>query len=95
MSTSPSPLPLSAVVTRLRAAGCVFAEDEAELILSTAASPADLTAMVSMGPSAHHITPQALAARIRSLPSRFTVTIDLRIRVFQRPGDRSRRDEGD
>lgn len=46
MSTSPSALPLSAIVTTLRAAGCVFAEDEAELILSTAASPADLTAMV-------------------------------------------------
>ncbi len=35
---------------------------------------ADLTALVSMGPSARHITPQALAARIRSLPCPFTVT---------------------
>jgi 23S rRNA (guanine745-N1)-methyltransferase len=47
---------------------------------------ADLTALVSMGPSARHITPQALAARISSLPSPFTVTVDLRIWVFQRPG---------
>ena len=46
---------------------------------------ADLTALVSMGPSARHITPQALAARISSLPSPFTVTVDLQIRVFQRP----------
>jgi 23S rRNA (guanine745-N1)-methyltransferase len=45
---------------------------------------ADLTALVSMGPSARHITPQSLAARVRSLPSPFTVTVDLRIRVFQR-----------
>jgi hypothetical protein len=30
------------------------------------------------------ITPQALAARIRSLPSPFTVTVDLQIRVLQR-----------
>jgi hypothetical protein len=45
---------------------------------------ADLTALVSMGPSARHITPQALAARIRSLPSPFTVTVDLQIRVLQR-----------
>jgi 23S rRNA (guanine745-N1)-methyltransferase len=45
---------------------------------------ADLTALVSMGPSARHIAPQALAARVRSLPSPFTVTVDLRIRVFQR-----------
>ena len=45
---------------------------------------ADLTTLVSMGPSARHITPQALAARIRSLPSPFTVTVDLQIRVLQR-----------
>ncbi|GAA3138913.1 putative protein N(5)-glutamine methyltransferase [Planomonospora alba] len=44
--TSPSSLPLSAVVTRLRAAGCVFAEDEAHLIVTTARTPADLAAMV-------------------------------------------------
>ena len=34
------------VVTALRSAGCVFAEDEARLILSTARTPAELTAMV-------------------------------------------------
>ncbi|MCX4911097.1 putative protein N(5)-glutamine methyltransferase [Streptomyces sp. NBC_00878] len=34
------------VVTVLRSAGCVFAEDEARLILSTARTPAELTAMV-------------------------------------------------
>lgn len=47
---------------------------------------ADLTALVSSGPSARHITPPALAARISALPSPFTVTVDLQIRVFQRPG---------
>jgi 23S rRNA (guanine745-N1)-methyltransferase len=47
---------------------------------------ADLTALVSMGPSARHITPQALATRISFLPSLFTVTVDLEIRVFQRRG---------
>ncbi|MFH8573296.1 putative protein N(5)-glutamine methyltransferase [Streptomyces sp. NPDC017993] len=50
MSTYPSPLPptlsRSTVVTTLRSAGCVFAEDEAELLLSTARTPADLAAMV-------------------------------------------------
>lgn len=35
-----------AIVARLRAAGCVFAEDEAELLIAAATSPADLTAMV-------------------------------------------------
>jgi release factor glutamine methyltransferase len=42
----PTPLSESAVVTRLRAAGCVFAEDEARLLVSTARTPADLAAMV-------------------------------------------------
>ncbi|ETK37854.1 putative protein N(5)-glutamine methyltransferase [Microbispora sp. ATCC PTA-5024] len=46
MSLSPSPRPLTAVVDRLRAAGCVFAEDEAELIVSTARTPDDVAAMV-------------------------------------------------
>ncbi|MDX3646421.1 putative protein N(5)-glutamine methyltransferase, partial [Streptomyces sp. MB09-02B] len=39
-------LPLTSVVTALRAAGCVFAEDEAELILSTARTPDEAAAMV-------------------------------------------------
>ena len=51
---------------------------------------ADLTTLVSMGPSARHISPQALAARIRPLPSPFTVTVDLQIRVFQRPRELAR-----
>ena len=36
----------SAVVTRLRTAGCVFAEDEARLLISAARTPAELAAMV-------------------------------------------------
>ena len=34
------------VVARLRAAGCVFAEDEAELLVAAAATPAELAALV-------------------------------------------------
>lgn len=34
------------IVSRLRSAGCVFAEDEAELLISSASSPAELAAMV-------------------------------------------------
>lgn len=41
------PLPVhSAVVERLRAAGCVFAEDEADLLLAAASDPEQLDAMV-------------------------------------------------
>src|SRR6202008_377669 len=36
----------SDIVARLRAAGCVFAEDEARLLISEARTPAELTAMV-------------------------------------------------
>jgi release factor glutamine methyltransferase len=43
----PSPDLLPLVATELRAAGCVFAEDEARLLLSTARTPNDLAALVS------------------------------------------------
>ena len=38
--------PTGFVVAALRAAGCVFAEDEARLLLAAAATPAELTALV-------------------------------------------------
>jgi len=38
--------PSESVVRRLRAAGCVFAEDEAQLLIAASPSPADLVAMV-------------------------------------------------
>src|SRR6202035_4676249 len=46
MSAPPSPPSRSAIASRLRAAGCVFAEDEAQLLISTARTPAGLAAMV-------------------------------------------------
>ena len=46
MSASPAPGPPSAIVTRLRAAGCVFAEDEARLLSSAARTTAELDVMV-------------------------------------------------
>ena len=45
---------------------------------------AALTALVTMGPSARHITQEALAARIHALPRPVVVTVDLQIRVYQR-----------
>ena len=38
----------SAVVTRLRTAGCVFAEDEARLLVDAAATPAELADLVDL-----------------------------------------------
>jgi release factor glutamine methyltransferase len=45
MSAASSSNP-SAIVTRLRDAGCVFAEDEARLLVTAARTPAELDAMV-------------------------------------------------
>src|SRR5437763_4412118 len=48
MHTCPSPGGRhAAIVARLRAAGCVFAEDEARLLISAARTPADLDARVA------------------------------------------------
>ncbi|HEX4812949.1 MAG TPA: putative protein N(5)-glutamine methyltransferase [Nonomuraea sp.] len=46
MSVFPSRAPAPGLVARLRAAGCVFAEDEAELLTTAARTPDDLAAMV-------------------------------------------------
>ncbi|WP_232662853.1 putative protein N(5)-glutamine methyltransferase [Pseudonocardia sp. TRM90224] len=40
------PVPVDDVVVRLRVAGCVFAEEEAALLVEAASSPAELAAMV-------------------------------------------------
>jgi release factor glutamine methyltransferase len=46
MATPPAPGdPVPGTVARLRAAGCVFAEDEARLLVETARTPAELAAM--------------------------------------------------
>ncbi len=47
MPASPSPGPQPAIVARLRAAGCVFAEDEARLLGSAARTTAELDVMVA------------------------------------------------
>src|SRR6266705_2280308 len=46
MSASQSSCSSSVIVSRLRAAGCVFAEDEARLLISAARTATDLAAMV-------------------------------------------------
>jgi release factor glutamine methyltransferase len=46
MSASLPAQSLSAVAARLRSAGCVFAEDEARLLIAAAQTPAELTALV-------------------------------------------------
>lgn len=64
------------VVSRLRAAGCVFAEDEARLLLDAAAGPADLEAMVDSrvgGLPLEHVLGWAefLGARVAVAPGVF------------------------
>ncbi|MFF3557194.1 putative protein N(5)-glutamine methyltransferase [Streptomyces tsukubensis] len=73
LSSSPFSSPLRGtdpgpVVARLRAAGCVFAEDEAALLISAADSPARLDAMVGLrasGRPLEHIVGWAEFAGLR------------------------------
>lgn len=51
--TSVSPGDLTVIVARLRAAGCVFAEDEARLLAAAAPTAADLAAMVDRRVTGH------------------------------------------
>jgi release factor glutamine methyltransferase len=46
VTVTPSEVSRPAIAARLRAAGCVFAEDEADLLIAAAATPAELAAMV-------------------------------------------------
>ncbi|MFF0013856.1 putative protein N(5)-glutamine methyltransferase [Streptomyces sp. NPDC005374] len=52
-SLSPRFASADSVVTALRAAGCVFAEDEARLILTSARTPDELAAMVDLRVAGH------------------------------------------
>jgi 23S rRNA (guanine745-N1)-methyltransferase len=45
----------------------------------------DIAALVAMGPSARHITPEALTSRVRALPAPVAVTVDVQVRALQRP----------
>ncbi|MCH0539802.1 putative protein N(5)-glutamine methyltransferase [Streptomyces sp. MUM 203J] len=53
MPTLTSTTSFPGIVSVLRAAGCVFAEDEASLLTSTARTPAELAAMVSRRAAGH------------------------------------------
>ena len=45
---SPHPVAPAEVIERLRAAGCVFAEDEARLLVAAAGTPADLERLLAL-----------------------------------------------
>jgi 23S rRNA (guanine745-N1)-methyltransferase len=59
---------------------------EADVRFRLGLEHASLAALVAMGPSARHIAPETLTARIRAMPSPFMVTADVRVRAFRRPG---------
>src|SRR5450432_2320304 len=68
MSGSLSPGQRSAIVTRLRDAGCVFAEDEAHLLIEAAQTPAELAALVErrvIGEPLEHVLGWAEFAGLR------------------------------
>jgi release factor glutamine methyltransferase len=92
MSISESP-----VVSRLRAAGCVFAEDEARLLMSTARTPAELEAMVDQrvaGRPLEHVLGWAEFCGLRItvapgvfVPRRRTEFLVRQAAALVRPGD--------
>ncbi|MGI5202578.1 putative protein N(5)-glutamine methyltransferase [Spirillospora sp. CA-108201] len=63
-----APLTEPAIVSTLRAAGCVFAEDEARLIVSTARTPGEVAAMVerrAAGEPLEHVLGWAMFCGLR------------------------------
>ncbi|WP_326690809.1 MULTISPECIES: putative protein N(5)-glutamine methyltransferase [unclassified Streptomyces] len=53
MSLHPARVSKTELITQLRAAGCVFAEDEARLLFETARTPAELAAMTERRVAGH------------------------------------------
>ena len=53
MTVASQPPDLAGIVARLRAAGCVFAEDEAGLLVDAASTPTELAAMVDRRVAGH------------------------------------------
>jgi len=69
----------ASVVARLRAAGCVFAEDEAAVLLTTARSPAELDALVerrAAGEPLEQVVGWAEFAGLRSEVSRIFAVVE-------------------
>jgi release factor glutamine methyltransferase len=87
----------SAIVTRLRAAGCVFAEDEARLLIAAGRTPAELDAMVGQrvaGLPLEQVLGWAEFCGLRItvapgvfVPRRRTEFLVRRAMVLARPGD--------
>jgi release factor glutamine methyltransferase len=86
----------SAVITALRAAGCVFAEDEARLLIEAAGTPDELAAMLDRrvaGLPLEHVLGWAEFCGLRIavepgvfVPRRRTSFLALSARSFARPG---------
>ncbi|HVK23243.1 MAG TPA: putative protein N(5)-glutamine methyltransferase [Actinokineospora sp.] len=84
------------IVNTLRAAGCVFAEDEARLLVDTARTPADLAAMVDRRVAGHpleHVLGWAEFAGLRVavdpgvfVPRRRTEFLAAQAAAFAHPG---------
>jgi release factor glutamine methyltransferase len=91
------PAPEPGVVTRLRAAGCVFAEDEASLLMAAAGTEGELAAMVDRrvtGEPLEHVLGWAEFCGLRIavdpgvfVPRRRTEFLVRRATLLARPGD--------
>jgi 23S rRNA (guanine745-N1)-methyltransferase len=57
-----------------------------EVEFELALGPDDVRALVAMGPSAHHVVPQVLDARVAALPARLRVGASVVVEVLRRRG---------
>ena len=46
----------------------------------------EVLTVVGMGPSARHVAPEELRARVAALPDPFTTTASVRVRTYRRSG---------
>src|SRR6058998_2873356 len=97
VSIQSSPFARSAIVTTLRASGCVYAEAEAALLMSAARTPSDLAAMVDQriaGLPLEHVVGWAEFCGLRIavdpgvfVPRRRTEFLVTEAAALARPGD--------
>lgn len=57
-------------------------DDAADVMVKMGLDYAEVSAVVMMGPSAHHVSTEQLADRLRALPDPVSVTAELRVQLY-------------
>jgi 23S rRNA (guanine745-N1)-methyltransferase len=67
-----------------RSLGALVAGERREMEATLALRHADVAALAGMGPSAHHVTPAELAARVAALPEPAAATASITLSTYRR-----------